>query len=113
MWWRLPTCPNGEDGLGTAGETPELPKKAASRFLDQPHSNSDWITPLSSCCVVSRLVEYSGQRVQHNRQRKHRAGEQDVAFDSAGNLWLTDPGNRRVLRFRAADVAKESAQSPR
>ena len=29
-----------------------------------------------------------------------------IAFDSAGNLWLTDPGNRRVLEFRAADVAK-------
>jgi uncharacterized protein (TIGR03437 family) len=30
----------------------------------------------------------------------------NIAFDSAGNLWLTDPGNRRVLEFRAADVAK-------
>ena len=29
-----------------------------------------------------------------------------IAFDSAGNLWMTDPGNRRVLEFRAADVAK-------
>jgi len=30
----------------------------------------------------------------------------NIAFDSAGNLWMTDPGNRRVLQFRAADVAK-------
>ena len=29
----------------------------------------------------------------------------NVAFDSSGNLWLTDPGNRRVLRFGAQDVA--------
>jgi uncharacterized protein (TIGR03437 family) len=29
-----------------------------------------------------------------------------VAFDSAGNLWMTDPGNRRVLRFPAAAIAK-------
>jgi uncharacterized protein (TIGR03437 family) len=30
----------------------------------------------------------------------------NIAFDSAGNLWMTDPGNRRVLRFPAAAVAK-------
>jgi uncharacterized protein (TIGR03437 family) len=28
-----------------------------------------------------------------------------LAFDSAGNLWVADPGNRRVLRFAAADLA--------
>ena len=28
-----------------------------------------------------------------------------IAFDSSGNMWVTDPGNRRVLEFRAADVA--------
>ena len=28
-----------------------------------------------------------------------------LAFDTAGSLWITDPGNRRVLRFKAADVA--------
>ena len=28
-----------------------------------------------------------------------------LAFDANGNLWITDPGNRRVLRFDAADVA--------
>ncbi len=30
----------------------------------------------------------------------------NIAFDSAGNLWMTDPGNRRVLRFPAAAIAK-------
>jgi len=28
-----------------------------------------------------------------------------IAFDSGGNLWLTDPGNRRVLRFTASDIS--------
>ena len=28
-----------------------------------------------------------------------------IAFDSAGNLWVSDPGNRRVLRFKGSDVA--------
>ncbi len=30
----------------------------------------------------------------------------NMAFDSAGNLWVTDPGNRRVLRFAASDVSQ-------
>jgi uncharacterized protein (TIGR03437 family) len=29
----------------------------------------------------------------------------NIAFDGAGNLWMTDPGNRRVLEFAAADLA--------
>ncbi|MGA2150419.1 MAG: hypothetical protein ABSH49_36325, partial [Bryobacteraceae bacterium] len=28
-----------------------------------------------------------------------------IAFDSSGNMWVTDPGNRRVLMFPAAAVA--------
>jgi uncharacterized protein (TIGR03437 family) len=27
-----------------------------------------------------------------------------IVFDTAGNLWFTDAGNRRVLRYRAADI---------
>jgi len=30
----------------------------------------------------------------------------NIAFDRPGNLWMTDPGNRRVLRFPAAAIAK-------
>jgi uncharacterized protein (TIGR03437 family) len=33
----------------------------------------------------------------------------NIAFDGTGNLWLTDPGNRRVLRFPAAAVAAAMA----
>jgi uncharacterized protein (TIGR03437 family) len=29
----------------------------------------------------------------------------NIALDSTGNVWITDPGNRRVLEFRASDVA--------
>jgi uncharacterized protein (TIGR03437 family) len=29
-----------------------------------------------------------------------------IAFDSLGNLWMTDPGNRRVLRFPAVAIVK-------
>lgn len=32
----------------------------------------------------------------------------NIAFDKPGNLWLTDPGNRRVLMYAAADVAKSN-----
>jgi len=28
-----------------------------------------------------------------------------IAFDTSGNMWITDPGNRRVLEFNASDVA--------
>lgn len=28
-----------------------------------------------------------------------------IAFDSSGNMWVADPGNRRVLEFNASDVA--------
>jgi len=27
-----------------------------------------------------------------------------IAFDGSGNLWVVDPGNRRVLEFKASDV---------
>lgn len=32
-------------------------------------------------------------------------GRSSLTFDSSGNLWVTDPGNRRVLRFSGASVA--------
>ena len=36
----------------------------------------------------------------------------NLAFDSTGNLWMTDPGNRRVLEFAAADVSKSPETAP-
>ena len=35
--------------------------------------------------------------------------EANIAFDSAGNLFMTDPGNRRVLAFKASDLTANSA----
>jgi uncharacterized protein (TIGR03437 family) len=36
----------------------------------------------------------------------------NLAFDASGNLWLTDPGNRRVLEFKNTDVAANPAILP-
>src|SRR5207244_3072661 len=35
-----------------------------------------------------------------------------IAFDRENNLWLTDSGNNRVLRYDAADVAKSNSFGP-
>ena len=37
----------------------------------------------------------------------------NLAFDSSGNLWMTDPGNRRVLEFAASDIAKNGETAPK
>jgi len=36
----------------------------------------------------------------------------NIAFDSGGNLWMTDPGNRRVLEFAASDIATNDETAP-
>jgi uncharacterized protein (TIGR03437 family) len=36
----------------------------------------------------------------------------NIAFDSSGNLWLTDPGNRRVLEFKSSDISTNPATFP-
>ena len=36
----------------------------------------------------------------------------NIAFDSSGNLWMTDPGNRRVLEFKNSDIAANPAIFP-
>ncbi len=38
-----------------------------------------------------------------------RAG---LAFDAQGNLWVSDPGNNRVLRFPAAELAPGASNQP-
>ena len=38
----------------------------------------------------------------------NQAFQASIAFDTPGNLWLSDPGNRRVLMYAAADVAKSN-----
>ncbi len=57
--------------------------------------------------LTSRAANYTGivaaQGVAFtNGSSAYRA---TIAFDSTGNLWITDPVNRRALRFKASDVA--------
>ncbi len=42
-----------------------------------------------------------------NAYQLFRAG---LAFDSQGNLWVTDPGNNRVLRYPAANLGANNPQ---
>ena len=35
-----------------------------------------------------------------------------IAFDSSGNLWMSDPGNRRVLRFPSAAISPNPSYFP-
>ena len=54
--------------------------------------------------LSSRTANYTGKVAAQglNLQGQFQA---NISFDSTGNLWLTDAGNQRVLRFKAADVA--------
>ncbi len=50
---------------------------------------------------------------QHARARNgggvFRAG---LAFDAQGNLWVSDPGNNRVLRYPASELAAGASNQP-
>ena len=65
-------------------------------FIGQPNLNSKAANNNGTGQVGAQGLSFAanGQGQQVN-----------LTFDSAGNLWMTDPGNRRVLRFAAADVA--------
>lgn len=67
---------------------PNLASGAANQGQAQPAANS--------------LALYSGGG-------PFQAG---MAFDSAGNLWVTDPGNNRVLRFPVASLAPAASFDP-
>jgi uncharacterized protein (TIGR03437 family) len=61
--------------------------------------------------LTSRSVNYTGSVSAQgiallSGNRLYRSA---IAFDSQGNLWMTDPVNRRVLRFKSSDL---SAGSP-
>ncbi len=65
-------------------------------FLGQPNLNSNKVNNNGTGQPGAQGVAFvSGGTLQ----------TVGLTFDSAGNLWLTDPGNRRVLRYAASDLA--------
>jgi uncharacterized protein (TIGR03437 family) len=64
-----------------------------------------WIGQATSS---SRLVNFNGQPTPNAQGIFLTNGtnflQSTIAFDSAGNLWMADAGNFRVLRFKASDV---------
>src|SRR5271157_1803770 len=64
-------------------------------YIGQPNLNSN------------ALNQPNGQATAPSAQGIYTQGlVANITFDLSGNLWLTDPGNRRVLRFPAASIAK-------
>ncbi len=73
-------------------------------FVNAPNLQPDlW---LGQPTITSRAANYTGQ--VDARGIFLASGSTlyvpGLAFDANGNLWITDPGNRRVLRFDAGDV---------
>ncbi len=72
-----------------AGQFPDL-------YIGQPNLNS-------------KVANYSGSTTDPTAMGLNLAGSQapsvTMAFDADKNLWVTDGGNRRVLRYDAKDVA--------
>jgi uncharacterized protein (TIGR03437 family) len=58
-------------------------------------------TPNSS---QSLSVPLNGQGIYTATSNSSTVYPAGLAFDSSGNLWFTDPGNARVLRFPAANL---------
>jgi uncharacterized protein (TIGR03437 family) len=56
----------------------------------------------SKAANFTGAVSEKGIQLLAGNNQAYRAG---LTFDSSGNLWVVDPGNRRVLRFRASDLA--------
>jgi uncharacterized protein (TIGR03437 family) len=78
----------------------------------QPFTNTSHIPDLvvGQASLVGSAANYTGAV---SAQGVSLAGfRANIAFDASGNLWMTDPGNRRVLEFAAADVAKSGATGP-
>ncbi|HEY2015528.1 MAG TPA: NHL repeat-containing protein, partial [Bryobacteraceae bacterium] len=76
----------------------------------KPFANAGNVFPdlyIGQPSLNSRTANYTGQvDKQGISLTGGLAGAgSSLAFDSAGNLWITDPGNRRVLRFKASDIA--------
>ena len=74
-------------------------------FNQQGPINPDlWIgQPNLNSRTANYTGQVSGQGIELSTSNSIlQAG---IAFDSAGNLWMSDPGNSRVLRFPAASIS--------
>jgi uncharacterized protein (TIGR03437 family) len=64
---------------------------------------------IGQATVNTRLANYNGQATPNAQGIYLTNGsavlQSSIAFDSSGNLWMTDAGNLRVLRFNVTDVA--------
>ncbi len=64
---------------------------------------------IGQATVNGRSANYNGQTTPNAQGIFLTNGsvilQSSIAFDSSGNLWVTDAGNLRVLEFKAADVA--------
>ncbi len=59
----------------------------------------------------SASANYGGQ-VSAQGISLSSAASAGIAFDGSGDLWIADPGNRRVLEFAAADIAPSGVTGP-
>ena len=64
---------------------------------------------IGQATLSTRVVNYTGQATPNAQGIFLTNGstilQSSIAFDSSGNLWMTDAGNLRVLRFNVSDVA--------
>ncbi|MGA3019277.1 MAG: hypothetical protein ABSF62_19300 [Bryobacteraceae bacterium] len=65
---------------------------------------------IGQATLNTRSANYNGQATPNAQGIYLTNGssvllQSSIAFDSSGDLWMTDAGNLRVLRFKAADVA--------
>jgi len=58
---------------------------------------------------AGQIAPTAGTLVLANGSGVFRAG---IAFDGQGNLWVSDPGNNRVLRFPASELTTGSPNQP-
>jgi len=86
-----------------------------NRILRYPNPFNQTTSPLSIDLVIGQKTQSSGNIANENSPKPTnqslsfspnntflRAG---IALDQQGNLWVADPGNHRVLRFPASQLA--------
>ena len=84
----------------------------------KPFSQTNGYTPdlvLGQPSLVTALSNQGQSQPGPNTLALFSSGgpfQAGMAFDASGNLWVTDPGNNRVLRFNAAVLPTGAANDP-